>query len=517
MPYDSSALLAPSAGTLPLLFEVARLLGRHPDLGEALAPLLKAVEAGSPLKEGCAALAGATEGVPLRVLVASPLAGAAPGTRVVMSEGPLGKVVEEGRSVEGEDGGGPWVAAPSLIHGSVAAIIAFRRPAGFETAEARSLVDALAVLIGEAILLRRLLASEGGGEGRGGPGWGRPGEEPRAGHWGQTRAVELPLGETAEEHRGLLGRSAAMAELRSLVERVGPTDSTVLVTGESGTGKELAARALHEASARASGPFVAVNCAALPESLIESELFGHERGSFTGAEARRRGRFELAAGGSLFFDEVGELGPAVQAKLLRVIQERTFERVGGSESLKADVRLIAATNRELEAEVAAGRFRQDLYWRLNVFSIRMPPLRERGGDVILLADHFAETLGTRLGKPVLRISTPAIDLLVSYHWPGNVRELENAIERAVVLSTDGVIHAWHLPPSLQSAASTGTGPNSTLDSSLSRIERELIVEALKMNSGRAVAAARALGITERRMGLAMRKYGIDWRRFRTKM
>jgi Nif-specific regulatory protein len=505
MPFDSSALLAPSAGTLPLLFEVARLLGRHPDLGEALAPLLKAVEAGSPLKEGCAALAGASEGVPLRIVVSSPLAKAAPGSRVVMSEGPLGKVVEEGRSVEGEDGGGPWVAAPSLIHGSVAAILAFRRPSDFDAAEARSLVDALAVLIGEAILLRRLLASEGGGE------------DPRSGHWGQTRTADLPLGDSAEEHRGLLGRSAAMAELRSLVEKVGPTDSTVLVTGESGTGKELAARALHEASARASGPFVAVNCAALPESLIESELFGHERGSFTGAEARRRGRFELAAGGSLFFDEVGELGPAVQAKLLRVIQERSFERVGGSESIKADVRLIAATNRELEAEVAAGRFRQDLYWRLNVFSIRMPPLRERGGDVILLADHFAETLGTRLGKPVLRISTPAIDLLVSYHWPGNVRELENAIERAVVLSTDGVIHAWHLPPSLQSAASTGTGPNSTLDSSLSRIERELIVEALKMNSGRAVAAARALGITERRMGLAMRKYGIDWRRFRTKM
>ena len=188
--------------------------------------------------------------------------------------------------------------------------------------------------------------------------------------------------------------------------------------------------------------------------------------------------------------------------------------MGGSASLRADVRLIAATNRDLEAEVAAGRFREDLYWRLNVFPLRMPPLRERGGDVVLLADRFAEILGKRLGKPVLRISTPALDLLTSYHWPGNVRELENAIERAVVLSTDGVIHAWHLPPSLQSAASTGTGPLSTLDSALARMEKELIVEALKMNEGRASAAARQLGLTERRIGLALRKYGIDWHRFR---
>ncbi|MEI6388036.1 MAG: sigma 54-interacting transcriptional regulator, partial [Spirochaetota bacterium] len=212
-----------------------------------------------------------------------------------------------------------------------------------------------------------------------------------------------------------------------------------------------------------------------------------------------------------------ELGSAVQAKLLRVLQERSFERVGGGSTIKADVRVLAATNRDLEKEVAEGLFREDLFWRLNVFPIRMPPLRERGGDIVLLADHFALGIGQRLGKPVLRISTPAIDLFMSYHWPGNVRELENAIERAVVLSNDGVIHAWQLPPSLQSAASTGTGPLSTLDATLARMERELIVEALKMSKGKAVAAAQFLGITERRFGLALRKYAIDWHRFRTKM
>ncbi len=511
MAMDSPALVAPSALSLPLLFEATRLLGRYPEVGEALEPLVRAVEAGSDLREGCAALAGAQgspDSLPIRLLVASTLAELAPGARVIMGEGPLGRVLEGGRSIAGRDAAGLWIATPTLVHGSVQAILAFRLPAASpaEVAEHHSLVEALSVLLGEALLLRRLLAA------------GRPGEDLIPGHAarGHASGAEFLAPDLDGDHRGLLGRSAAMVELRQLIERVGPTDSTVLVTGESGTGKEIAARALHDSSPRAAGPFVAVNCAALPESLIESELFGHERGSFTGAEARRKGRFELAAGGTLFFDELGEIPPGVQAKLLRVIQERRFERVGGGESIRADVRLVAATNRELETEVAAGRFREDLYWRVNVFPIRMPPLRERGGDVIILADHFAETIGARLGKSVLRISTPALDLLTSYHWPGNVRELENAIERAVVMSTDGVIHAWHLPPSLQSAASTGTGPNSTLDSTLARVERELIVEALKMNSGRAAGAARALGITERRMGLAIHKYAIDWRRFRTK-
>jgi Nif-specific regulatory protein len=313
----------------------------------------------------------------------------------------------------------------------------------------------------------------------------------------------------------IIGRSAPMRELFSMMDRVAGTETTVLITGESGTGKELVARALHERSGRAKKAFVAVNCAALPESVIESELFGHERGAFTGAQELRRGRFELADGGTLFLDEIGELSQAVQAKLLRVLQEGEFQRVGGSATLKTDVRVLTATNRDLEKEVADFRFRSDLFWRLNVFPLRVPPLRERRSDIVLLADHFAEKHGRRSGKPILRISSPAIDLLVTYHWPGNVRELENCIERAVILSTDSVIHAYHLPPSLQSADSTGTGPASTLDASLARLERELLVEALKICRGNAAAAARRLGVTERRMGLAIHRYGIDWRRFRT--
>ncbi len=329
----------------------------------------------------------------------------------------------------------------------------------------------------------------------------------------------LPAGEPSATPPGpaygMVGKSAAMAELRALLERVAPSEATVLLEGESGTGKELAARAIHALSRRASGPFVAVNCAALPEALVESELFGHEKGAFTGAHALRRGRFELAEGGTLFLDEVAELGPPLQAKLLRVLQERSYERVGGFRTIRADIRVVAATNRDLAAEVAAGRFREDLYWRLAVFPLRLPPLRERGGDIVLLADHFAEKHGARSGKPIVRISTPALDLLTIYHWPGNVRELENAIERAVLLSEDGVIHAYHLPPSLQSAESTGTAPASGLDEALARLERELIVEALKIEGGNAAAAARRLAITERRMGLALKRYGIDWRRFRT--
>jgi Nif-specific regulatory protein len=264
--------------------------------------------------------------------------------------------------------------------------------------------------------------------------------------------------------------------------------------------------------------FVKLNCAALPESIIESELFGHERGAFTGAHAQRKGRFELAHRGTLFLDEIGELPPQIQVKLLRVLQERELERVGGNSTIKVDVRLIAATNKNLEEEVKSSRFRDDLYYRLNVFPLHIPPLRERKSDIVLLADYFAEKYADKNGKVIKRISTPAIELLTSYSWPGNVRELENCIERAVILSTDTVIHAYNLPPSLQSAASTNTEPTTTLEAALSRLEKELIVEALKLSDGNMSAAARRLGITERQMGLRVHHYGINWRLYRaTKM
>jgi len=312
----------------------------------------------------------------------------------------------------------------------------------------------------------------------------------------------------------LIGTSRAMQDVYRLIAQVSASDATVLLRGESGTGKELVAHAIHYASPRAARAFVKVNCAALPESLIESELFGHEKGAFTGALAARRGRFELADGGTLFLDEIGDLTPAVQVRLLRVLQEREFERVGGSDTIKVDVRLITAPTRDLEALMSAGRFRQDLYYRLAVFPIHIPPLRERKSDILLLADHFIEKYSRQGGKDLRRISTPAIDMMMAYHWPGNVRELENVIERAVLVSDDKVIHGHHLPPTLQTAEASGTVPRGTLRESLERVERELLHEALKSAGGNMAAAARALGVSERVMGLRVARYRIDARRFR---
>jgi Nif-specific regulatory protein len=296
---------------------------------------------------------------------------------------------------------------------------------------------------------------------------------------------------------------------------VAGTSTTVLIRGESGTGKELIAHAIHYHSPRAKLPFIKVSCAALPETLIESELFGYERGAFTGAHARKKGRFELAAGGTLFLDEIGELSLQTQVKLLRVLQQREFERLGGTETLRANFRVIAATHKHLEQAVAAGTFREDLYYRLNVFAIGVPPLRERKPDILLLADHFVEKYAREHGKSVHRISTPCIDMLMSYHWPGNVRELENAIERAVVVCDDRVLHAHHLPPTLQTAEASGTDFRQSLAVSVAALERDLISDALKSARGNRARAARLLDTTERIIGYKIRKLGIDAGRFRS--
>jgi len=314
----------------------------------------------------------------------------------------------------------------------------------------------------------------------------------------------------------MIGNSRAMQIVYNSIEQVAASNTTVLIRGESGVGKELVAHAIHMRSSRALKPLVKVNCAALPESIVESELFGHERGAFTGAIAMRKGRFELAHGGTIFLDEIGELPLSVQAKLLRILQEREFERVGGTSTLRCDVRVIAATNRSLEDYMQAEKFRLDLYYRLNVFPIYVPALRERKADMLALADFFVEKYSEAIGKPVMRISTPAIDMLMSYHWPGNVRELENCIERAVLLSTDGVIHGYHLPTSLQTAEATATEPKSTLESALNAFEREMIIEELKVTQGNLAQAARQLGLTERIMGLRVKKFGINPKRFRSK-
>jgi len=316
------------------------------------------------------------------------------------------------------------------------------------------------------------------------------------------------------ELRNLIGSSRPMQQLYDQVERVAPSSTTVLIRGESGTGKELVAHAVHYGSPRADKPFIKVSCGALPEGLIESELFGYEPGAFTDARSRKQGRFELANGGTLFLDEAGELSPSTQVKLLRVLQEREFERLGGVKSIRVDVRLIAATNKDLEAAVAAGTFREDLYYRLNVFSLFLPPLRERKTDVPLLADHFVEKYSAAHGKEVRRIATSAIDTLVSYHWPGNVRELENCIERALLVCEGGVIHAHHLPPTLQTAEVSDTLPRQSLAGAVAAYEKDLLIDALKAVRGNRAKAARLLDSTERIIGYKLRKYGIDPTRFR---
>src|SRR5437870_8463404 len=298
----------------------------------------------------------------------------------------------------------------------------------------------------------------------------------------------------------LVGSSGPMRQIYEQVAQVAGTNTTVLIRGESGTGKELIAHAIHYSSLRAKKPFVKVSCAALPESLIESELFGYEKGAFTGAEARKKGRFELAEGGTLCLDEIGDVNLATQVKLLRVLQQREFERVGGTETVKANVRLIAATNKDLERAIAEGVFREDLFYRLNVFAIFMPPLRERKSDVLLLADHFLEKYAREHGKNIKRISTPAIDMLASYHWPGNVRELENVIERAVLVCESSVIHGHHLPPTLQTAELSGTVTRLSLASAMDAYERDLIQDALKTARGNRAKAAKLLDSTERIVG-----------------
>ena len=312
----------------------------------------------------------------------------------------------------------------------------------------------------------------------------------------------------------IIGNSNPLRQVYEQVTQVARTSTTVLLRGESGTGKELIAHAVHYNSLRAHKPFVKVSCAALPETLIESELFGYEKGAFTGAQGRKKGRFELADGGTLFLDEIGDLNLSTQIKLLRVLQEREFERLGGTETIKINVRLVAATNRDLEKAMSAGQFREDLYYRLNVFTIFMPPLRERKSDVLLLADHFLEKFSREHHKHIKRISTPAIDMLASYHWPGNVRELENIIERAVLVCETGVIHGHHLPPTLQTAERSGTITRLSLDAAVGAYESDLIQDALKTTRGNRKRAAQLLDTTERILGYKVKKYGIECDRFR---
>ena len=295
------------------------------------------------------------------------------------------------------------------------------------------------------------------------------------------------------EHN-IVGESSAVRDVLQFISKVAPTDSTVLISGESGTGKELAARAIHQNSKRASKPFMAVNCAALAESLLESELFGHEKGSFTGALLQKKGRLEVAEGGTVFLDEIGDLAPALQVKLLRVLQEREFERVGGTKPIKLDIRVIAATNRNLEEAVSAGSFRQDLYYRLNVVSLEMPPLRNRLEDIPLLANYFAAKYGKRCNRRVMGTSPQAIARLVAYQWPGNVRELENAIERAVVLGSTERILPEDLPESVLESASLAAEEPTKYHEAVRQTKKQIILTTMAQVNGSFTEAAKILGV-----------------------
>jgi len=313
----------------------------------------------------------------------------------------------------------------------------------------------------------------------------------------------------------IVGNSNKMRDVFQMISRVSKSNATVLIRGESGTGKELAANAIHYNSLRSQSPFVKVNCVALPFNLIESELFGHEKGAFTGAIKQKKGKFELANKGTIFLDEIGSISVDVQVKLLRVLQEKELERVGGYETIKTDVRVIAATNKNLEQAVEEGTFRGDLYYRLNVFPIYMPPLRERKTDILLLADYFLEKYAKENRKDIRRLSTPAIDMLVQYHWPGNVRELENCIERAILLcEEEGVIHGYHLPPTVQTAEESDTLPGRSLEVAVANLEREMIVDALKTTRGNMAKAAQILETTERKFAYKAKRHGVDFRDYR---
>jgi two-component system response regulator AtoC len=309
---------------------------------------------------------------------------------------------------------------------------------------------------------------------------------------------------------GIIGQSPAMEEVFETIRQVAPSRATVLVQGESGTGKELVAHALHRLSPRAQGPYIAVHCAALSTSLLESELFGHEKGAFTGATERRRGRFELADGGTLFLDEISEIDAALQVKILRVLEERRFERVGGQETIEVDVRLVAATNRDLKQMVREGRFREDLFYRLDVVAVHLPPLRERPGDIALLAQQFLQNFAQENAKKIEGFTPDALAALAAYAWPGNVRELRNAVERMVVLSRGDRLTVRDLPPAVRAAAGGGVAlqPSKGGALSLEDAEKQMILRALRNHDGNVTHAAADLGISRRTLHRKINEFGL---------
>ena len=503
------------ARKLETLHEASQALASEDDLQRALYRVLELLEEHHQGVRVVVALPDPSSG-DVYIEAAIGLTAAGQRARYAMGEGIIGRVVQSGKPVVVPEisreplllnravrrGRGPadysFLCVPVLLKrepaGALGMEVEYEPSRDYE--ELTRFLRVIASMIAQALKVTRVIEAE------------------RQRLLDENTHLRLELQERYD-FSNIIGTSGPMRQVYEQVAQVAHTSTTVLIRGESGTGKELIAHAIHYNSERAKKPFVKVNCAALPETLIEAELFGHEKGAFTGAHERRKGRFELADGGTLFLDEIGELNFSTQVKLLRVLQEREFERVGGTETIKVNVRLIAATNKGLEQAIEERTFREDLFWRLNVFAIFVPPLRERKPDIMLLADHFLSKYAREHGKSVKRISTPAIDMLVSYHWPGNVRELENSMERAVVVCDQNVIHGHHLPPTLQTAEASGTEMTVSLADAVAKFEKDLIQDALKSTRGNRAKAARLLGSTERIVNYKIGRYRIDCRRFRS--
>jgi Nif-specific regulatory protein len=500
---------------LSALLEVSQTLGATLNLRSALQRVLGILEDSHGTLSAMIVLRDG-QGGDLEVEAASGSGGSGRQSRYKVGEGIVGRVVQSGRPVVVPqvtreplflDRSGVFrrsgrtemsfvcvpIRAEHRTAGGLAVALPYQKDRGYE--QEAKFFGVVGSMIGQAVRVHNLVEAE------------------RKRLLDENTKLRRELTERYDI-RNIVGSSRGMQMVYEQVAQVAPTSTTVLIRGESGTGKELVAHALHYSSPRAKKPFVKVSCAALPESLIESELFGYEPGAFTDARSQKKGRFELAHGGTIFLDEIGELTPSTQVKLLRVLQEREIERLGGVQPIKVNVRVVAATNKDLEAAVKEGGFREDLYYRLNVYSIYLPPLRERKTDIPLLADHFVEKHAAGHGKDVRRIATSAIDMLMSYHWPGNVRELENCIERAILVCDGGAIHAHHLPPTLQTAEVSGTLARQSLREALDAYEKDLVQDSLKSARGNRAKAARLLHTTERILGYAVRKHGIDPERFR---
>jgi len=503
---------------LSVLYHIARVLGQGGDLGKLMEEILEILEIHAGMNRGMISILS-PDNSELMVDVARGISESDKRKgRYRLGEGVTGKVVATGKAIlvpqlsDAPQFLDKTGARSKLTHGNVAflcvpikagdTVIGALSVDRIAIAEKEVLENELRFLEAIADIIAQVVNE-------------------RRQNQAQIAALEkenLELRRTLEDFgkpSEMIGNSSLMREIFRQIAQVAPSPTSVLIRGETGTGKELIARAIHNKSGIKEGPFIAVNCAALPESLLESELFGHEKGSFTGAVAQHIGRFEAADNGTLFLDEIGEIPPAAQGRLLRAIQEKEIQRVGGTHAVRVNVRLICATNRDIEADVKEGRFREDLYYRINVFTIVLPPLRNRGADVLLLADHFVKKYCTVHHKNINRISTPAIDMLSAYHWPGNVRELENVIERAVLVATGDSVEGHDMPPTLQMKEIAEAGlRKDNFESRVAVYERELIVDALKDSRGNQTEAAKLLGTTKRIIQYKITNYNIDYGRYK---